>query len=66
MNEKNIAFQTIDWTTIPKVEYRGETGSAFWQTVQFPGFLSSHRSISKTGVKLMIIDDDFLKQVNEK
>lgn len=115
-NDKNIPFQTIDWTTIPKVEYKGETGSAFWQTVQFPGLririveysggymadhwcqkghvvhclegefvselqdgkkfflskgstyvvsdgISSHRSISENGVKLMIIDGGFLKQI---
>jgi hypothetical protein len=114
MNNENIPFQTIDWTTVPKVEYKGETGIAFWQTVQFPGLririveyskgyladhwckkghivhclegefvselqdgkefiltkgstyvvsdeLSSHRSVSKNGVKLMIIDGDFLK-----
>ena len=120
MNDtENISFQIIDWTAIPKVEYKGETGTAYWQTVQFPGLrirlveyskgfladhwcrkghivhclegefvselsdgkrfiltkgltyvvsddLSSHRSISKTGVKLMIIDGDFLKQVNEE
>ena len=112
--ENNIPFQTIDWTSIPKVEYKGETGTAYWQTVQFPGLririveyskgyladhwckkghivhclegefvselqdgkefiltagstyvvsdeLSSHRSVSKDGVKLMIIDGDFLK-----
>jgi len=116
--DKNIPFQTIDWTTIPKVEYKGETGHAFWQTVQFPGLrirvveyskeymadhwcrkghivhclegeftseledgkkfiltrgstyvvtddLSSHRSSSINGVKLMIIDGDFLKQIDE-
>jgi hypothetical protein len=34
---KNIPFQTIDWTTIPKTEFKGETGIAYWQTVQFPG-----------------------------
>jgi len=114
MNNENIPFQTIDWTTIPKVEYKGETGTAYWQTMQFPGLririveyskgyladhwckkghivhclegefvselqdgkefiltkgstyvvsdeLSSHRSVSKDGVKLMIIDGDFLK-----
>ncbi len=33
----NIPFQAIDWTSIEKVEYKGETGVAFWQTVQFPG-----------------------------
>lgn len=24
-------FQTIDWTTVPKEEYQGETGTATWQ-----------------------------------
>ncbi|HZL12411.1 MAG TPA: hypothetical protein VFC65_20690 [Prolixibacteraceae bacterium] len=33
----NIPFQTIDWTVIPKTEHKGETGTAFWQTIQLPG-----------------------------
>jgi hypothetical protein len=110
----NIPFQSIDWSTIEKVEYKGETGVATWQTIQYTGLrlriveysdgylsdhwcqkghivhclegefesemengqlftlkkgmtyvvsdnLSSHRSISKDGVKLMIVDGDFLK-----
>ena len=114
MSEKNIPFQTIDWSTVPRTEHKGETGVAYWQTLQFdalrvrvveyskgykadhwcekghivyclegevvnerqgasssvltPGMsyivsdeLSSHRSISETGVKLLIIDGDFLK-----
>lgn len=114
MNDKNIPFQTIDWSTIPKIEHKGKSGIAFWQTLQFDGLririveysagymadhwcskghivhclkgevvneqkdgtssvltpgmsyvvsddLSSHRSVTKTGVKLMIIDGDFLK-----
>lgn len=113
-DDKNIPFQTIDWATIPKVEYKGETGTAFWQTVEFPGLririveysegymadhwcqkghivhclegeftsesqngdkfslkkgmtyvvsdeMSSHRSVTKVGVKVMIVDGDFLK-----
>ena len=112
---KNIPFQTIDWATVPKVEHKGETGTAFWQTLEFPGLririveysagyladhwcqkghivhclegeftsesqngekfilkkgmtyvvsddLSSHRSVTKDGVKVMIVDGDFLKQ----
>ncbi len=111
----NIPFQTIDWTSIEKVEHIGATGIAFWQTMQFDGLrirlveyshgyladhwcqkghivhclegefnselstgekikltkgetyvvsdqLSSHRSISTTGVKLLIIDGDFLQR----
>jgi hypothetical protein len=109
-----IPFQTIDWSSVEKVEYKGETGVAIWQTIQFAGLrirlveyskeyladhwcqkghivhclegefiselktgekfelakgetyvvsdeLSSHRSTSVNGVKLLIIDGDFLK-----
>ena len=115
MISNDIPFQTIDWASIPKIEYKGESGTAFWQTVQFPGLrlriveyskgykadhwcqkghivhclegefvselqngeefilkkgmtyvvsdeLSSHRSKTENGVKVMIIDGDFLKQ----
>jgi hypothetical protein len=111
----NIPFQTIEWSSIEKVEYKGETGVALWQTIQFAGLrirlveysngyladhwcqkghivhclegeflselntgekikltkgetyvvsdeLSSHRSISANGVKLLIIDGNFLKK----
>jgi hypothetical protein len=110
----NIPFQTIDWNRIPKVEHPGETGTSFWQTLQFEGLrvriveysagyladhwcqkghivhcleggfitelenssklslsrgmsyivsddLSSHRSFSENGVRLLIIDGDFLQ-----
>lgn len=111
---KNIPFHTIDWDAIEKVEYKGESGTALWQSAQYeglrvriveysPGYLadhwcrkghivhclegefitelitgeklkltknqtyivsdelSSHRSFSPDGVKLLIIDGDFLK-----
>lgn len=111
----NIPFQSIDWSSIEKVEHKGETGVAFWQTVQYPGLririveysngyladhwcqkghivhclegefiselstgekiklssgqtyvvsdeFSSHRSRAENGVKLLIIDGDFLKK----
>lgn len=110
----HIPFQTIDWTLIEKTEYKGETGTAYWQTIQLGGLrirlveyskgyladhwcqkghivhclegsfitelstgeklnllqnqsyivsdeLSSHRSYSENGVKLLIVDGDFLK-----
>ncbi len=109
-----IPFQTTDWSVIPKTEHKGETGTSYWQTVQYPGLririveytpgyladhwcqkghivhclegefvsqlsdgtesvlkkgmtyvvsddLSSHRSVTSGGVKLLIIDGDFLK-----
>lgn len=30
-------FQTIDWSSVEKVEYIGDTGIATWQTVQLEG-----------------------------
>jgi quercetin dioxygenase-like cupin family protein len=110
----NIPFQTNNWELIEKIEHKGETGVALWQTIQLDGLrirlveysngyladhwcqkghivhclegefaselstgekiklakgetyivsdeLSSHRSISEKGVKLLIIDGDFLK-----
>ncbi|WP_162126937.1 DHCW motif cupin fold protein [Flavobacterium phycosphaerae] len=110
-----IHFTAIDWTTIEKTVHKGETGTSFWQTLQFDGIrmriveysagyladhwctkghivhclegefeselsdgdtftlqkgmsyivsddLSSHRSFSATGVKLLIIDGNFLAQ----
>lgn len=110
-----IPYQAIDWSLIPKTEHKGEAGTSYWQTVQYPGLririveytpgyladhwcqkghivhclegefisqlsdgteslmkkgmtyvvsddLSSHRSVSSNGVKLLIIDGEFLKQ----
>ncbi len=110
----NIPFTTIDWSGIERTEHKGETGTSFWQTLQFGGLririveysegyladhwcekghivhclegeftselktgekvmlkkgmsyvvsdtLSSHRSLSKVPVKLLIVDGDFLK-----
>jgi len=114
----NIPFQTIDWSKIEKTIHPGETGSASWQTLQWPGLrmriveysagyladhwctkghivhclsgemiselqtgdrltlttgmtyivsdeLSSHRSLTENGVRLLIIDGDFLKLKRE-
>jgi quercetin dioxygenase-like cupin family protein len=112
----DIPFQKIDWTSIERFEHKGESGAAFWQTIQFDGRglririveysighladhwcqkghivhclegdftselgtgekiklekgetyivsdgLSLHRGSSENGVKLLIIDGDFLK-----
>ena len=112
----NINFQTINWSAIQKTEHPGETGTSYWQTIQFPALrirlveyskgyfadhwctkghivhclegefiselnngekhiltagmsyvvsdeLSTHRSLSPNGTKLLIVDGDFLKPV---
>ena len=37
MNHVPIAYQAIDWPSIPRTEHTGETGTSFWQTLQLPG-----------------------------
>ncbi|MFT6102785.1 MAG: hypothetical protein ACJATV_001237 [Granulosicoccus sp.] len=37
MSNKNIPFQTIDWSEIPRTEHTGTIGMAYWQTMQFDG-----------------------------
>jgi hypothetical protein len=32
-----IPFQTINWDLIEKTEHAGDTGTSYWQTVQFEG-----------------------------
>ena len=32
-----IPFQIIDWKTISKEEHKGETGTSFWQSLQYDG-----------------------------
>jgi quercetin dioxygenase-like cupin family protein len=32
-----IPFQTINWDNVPVTNHKGETGMAFWQTLQYPG-----------------------------
>ena len=34
---ENIPFQTIDWRQVPKTEHAGETGVAYWRTIEFEG-----------------------------
>lgn len=33
----SIPFQTINWESIEKTEHKGETGTAYWQTIQLGG-----------------------------
>ena len=32
MNILSFPFQTLNWSSIPKEEHKGETGVAYWQT----------------------------------
>lgn len=53
MHINSFPFQTLNWSSIPKEEHKGETGMAYWQVqkmndirVRFveysPGYLTDH------------------------
>ena len=35
MRNQGFAFTATDWSSVERVEHRGQSGSAFWQTRQF-------------------------------
>lgn len=53
MRIENVPFMTTDWNQVPRTEHKGETGSAFWKTLEVgnvrvrmieytPGYLADH------------------------
>ncbi len=34
MKIQDVSFMTTDWSQIPPTEHRGETGMAFWRTLE--------------------------------
>ena len=53
MKIENVPFGVTDWSAVPRTEHPGETGTAWWRTVQAgdvrvrmvdysPGYLADH------------------------
>ena len=53
MKIENVPFGVTDWSAVPRIEHPGETGTAWWRTVQTgdvrvrmvdysPGYLADH------------------------
>lgn len=53
MRIEQVPFGTTDWANVPKTEHTGETGIAYWRTVEIgnirvrmveysPGYLADH------------------------
>lgn len=37
MTTAGIPYQAIDWSLVPRMEHKGETGTSFWRTLELPG-----------------------------
>ncbi len=53
MQIQNVPFGVTDWATVPRTEHPGETGTAWWRTLEIgnirvrrvdysPGYLADH------------------------
>jgi quercetin dioxygenase-like cupin family protein len=53
MRIEHVPFGVTDWSTVPKTEHPGETGAAYWRTIEqgnvrvriveySPGYLADH------------------------
>ena len=74
LSERGIPFRTIDWTRIPRTEHKGETGTAFWQTVESgglririveysAGYLADHWC--KKGHIVHCLEGDFVSELQD-
>jgi hypothetical protein len=71
---QGIAFSTTDWNTVPKTEHPGETGKAFWQTVEAggirvriveytPGYRADHWC--ERGHVLLVLEGELLTELKD-
>ncbi len=74
MKIKNVPFEVIDWNSIPSEEYRGETSTSYWQTVNsgnlrirkveyYPNFRSDH-FCSRGHILLVLEGELFIEPKN--
>lgn len=74
MKIENVPFFTQDWDAIPLVEYKGVTGSAFWQTLQMgdirlrkveytAGYLADHWC--SRGHILLVLEGELMTELED-
>jgi hypothetical protein len=74
MNISAIPFGVTDWSGVPRIEHKGERGSAYWQTRQFgpirvrmieytPGYLADHWCAK--GHILLCLDGELLTELKD-
>jgi hypothetical protein len=69
-----LAFTTTDWTTLERTEHPGETGMAYWQTLNIgdlrvrmveysPGYLADHWC--DRGHILLVISGELVSELKD-
>ena len=74
MRIENVPFGTTDWSTIPRTEHPGETGTAYWRTLETgnirvrmvdysPGYLADHWC--SRGHVLLVLDGELVTELKD-
>jgi hypothetical protein len=74
MSDLTIPFQTIDWESVPREEYPGESGTSCWRTVQLsglririveysPGYIADHWC--RKGHIVHCLDGEFTSEMED-
>ncbi|MDO9198492.1 DHCW motif cupin fold protein [Rhodoferax sp.] len=74
MKISNLPFDTTDWSSVERVEYRGETGTAYWRTKHFgeirvrmveysAGYLADHWCVK--GHVLLCLEGELVTELED-
>lgn len=74
MKLQNIPFATIDWSTVEATEHQGESGMAYWRTIQLgeirvrmvdysPGYVAEHWC--EKGHLLLVMDGQLITELQD-
>ena len=74
MRIEGVPFAAMDWEKVPEVEYPGETGAAYWRTVEIgnirvrkvrysPGYKADHWC--SKGHVLLILDGEMTTELKD-
>ena len=74
MRIESVPFMTTDWSTVPATEHPGETGTAFWRTIErgnirvrmveyTAGYLADHWC--NRGHVLLVLDGELVTELRD-
>ena len=74
MRIENVPYGTVDWSKIPTTEHRGETGVAYWRTVEqgnlrirmveySPGYLADHWC--QRGHVILVLEGEMVNELKD-
>jgi hypothetical protein len=74
MRIENLPFTAVDWTKVPETEHPGDSGAAYWRTLQLgpirvrkvrysPGYLADHWC--SKGHVLLVLEGELVTELQD-